>query len=184
MRALFLVAFLTFSSSVLAQENPVVMIETSKGTIKIELRPDLTPITVENFLRYVDNGLYDGLIFHRVISGFMIQGGGFKVDMTQFSTYEPIKNEADTGLSNARGTISMARTGVVDSATSQFFINHADNSNLDYVSPSSYGYAAFGSVIEGMEVVDDIAGVQTGNQRGYQNVPLEPISIISVTREE
>ena len=96
MRALFLVAFLTFSSSVLAQENPVVMIETSKGTIKIELRPDLTPITVENFLRYVDNGLYDGLIFHRVISGFMIQGGGFKVDMTQFSTYEPIKNEADT----------------------------------------------------------------------------------------
>ena len=155
MRALFLVAFLTFSSSVLAQENPVVMIETSKGTIKIELRPDLTPITVENFLRYVDNGLYDGLIFHRVISGFMIQGGGFKVDMTQFSTYEP-----------------------------QLFINHADNSNLDYVSPNSYGYAAFGRVIEGMEVVDEIAGVQTGNQRGYQNVPLEPISIISVTREE
>jgi len=184
MRALVLAAFLTFSGSLLAQNNPVVVVETSKGAIKIELRPDLTPVTVENFLRYVDNGLYDGLIFHRVINGFMIQGGGFNAGMNQLSTYEPIKNEADTGLSNARGTIAMARTGVVDSATSQFFINHADNSRLDYVSPSSYGYAAFGRVIEGMEVVDEIAGVQTGNQQGYQNVPLEPVSIISVKREE
>ena len=183
MRALLLVALLTISSSVFAQANPVVVMETSSGTIKIELRPDLTPITVENFLRYVDAGLYDGLIFHRVISGFMIQGGGFTPDMNQLSTYEPIKNEADTGLSNARGTIAMARTGVVDSATSQFFINHVDNGGLDYVSPSSYGYAAFGRVIEGMEVVDAIAQVATGNQRGYQNVPNDPVTIISVTRE-
>ncbi len=185
MRALLLAALLTISSSVFAQDNPVVVMETSEGTIKIELRPDLTPITVENFLRYVDAGLYDGLIFHRVISGFMIQGGGFTPDMNQLSTYEPIKNEADLGLSNARGTIAMARTGVVDSATSQFFINHVNNERLDYQnsSPSGYGYAAFGRVIEGMEVVDAIAQVPTGNQRGYQNVPNDSVTIISVTRE-
>ena len=111
MRALLLATLLVISSSVTAQDNPVVAMETSMGTIKIELRPDLTPITVENFLRYVNNGYFDGLIFHRVISDFMIQGGGFDEDMVQKSTYDPIKNEADTGLSNTRGTIAMARTG-------------------------------------------------------------------------
>ena len=184
MRALLLTAVLALSTSLFAQTNPVVEMETSAGSIKIELRPDLTPITVENFLRYVDNGYYDGLIFHRVISGFMIQGGGFDSDMVQKSTYDPIKNEADTGVSNGRGTIAMARTGVVDSATSQFFINLVNNGRLDYQnsSPSGYGYTAFGSVTEGMDVVDEIARVVTGPQRGYQNVPLEPITIISVTR--
>jgi cyclophilin family peptidyl-prolyl cis-trans isomerase len=184
MRALLLTAVLALSTSLFAQTNPVVEMETSAGSIKIELRPDLTPITVENFLRYVDNGYYDGLIFHRVISGFMIQGGGFDSDMVQKSTYDPIKNEADTGVSNGRGTIAMARTGVVDSATSQFFINLVNNGRLDYQnsSPSGYGYTAFGSVTEGMDVVDEIARVVTGSQRGYQNVPLEPITIISVTR--
>ena len=184
MRALLLTAVLALSTSLFAQTNPVVEMETSAGSIKIELRPDLTPITVENFLRYVDNGYYDGLIFHRVISGFMIQGGGFDSDMVQKSTYDPIKNEADTGISNGRGTIAMARTGVVDSATSQFFINLVNNGRLDYQnsSPSGYGYTAFGSVTEGMDVVDEIARVVTGPQRGYQNVPLEPIMIISVTR--
>lgn len=186
MRALVLAALLAFSSSLFAQDNPVVVMETSKGTIKLELRPDLTPITVENFLRYVDNGLYNGLIFHRVISGFMIQGGGFRPDMNQLSPYDPIKNEADTGLSNARGTIAMARTNVVDSATSQFFINHTNNLNLDHTnpSPSGYGYAAFGTVIEGMDVVDEIARVATGAQSGYRDVPIEPVTIISATREE
>ena len=185
MRHLVLAFILTFSIAAVGQSNPVVVMETSVGTIRIELRPDLTPVTVENFLRYVNNGYYDGLIFHRVISGFMIQGGGFDSDMVQKSTYDPIKNEADTGVSNARGTIAMARTGVVDSATSQFFINLVNNERLDFQnsSPSGYGYAAFGKVIEGMEIVDQIARVVTGSQRGYQNVPLEPILINTVTQE-
>ena len=155
MRALVLAWLLSLSATVLGQSNPVVVMETSMGTIKIELRPDLTPITAENFLRYVDNGYYDGLIFHRVISGFMVQGGGFDSDMVQKSTYDPIKNEADTGISNARGTIAMARTGVVDSATSQFFINLVNNARLDFQnsSPSGYGYTAFGRVIEGLSLI-------------------------------
>ena len=185
MRSLVLACILTFGIAAVGQSNPVVVMETSIGNIRIELRPDLTPVTVENFLRYVNNGYYDGLIFHRVISGFMIQGGGFDSDMVQKSTYDPIKNEADTGVSNARGTIAMARTGVVDSATSQFFINLVNNERLDFQnsSPSGYGYAAFGKVIEGMEIVDQIARVVTGSQRGYQNVPLEPILINTVTQE-
>ena len=155
MRALVLAWLLTLSATVSGQSNPVVVMETSMGTIKIELRPDLTPITAENFLRYVDNGYYDGLIFHRVISGFMVQGGGFDSDMVQKSTYDPIKNEADTGISNARGTIAMARTGVVDSATSQFFINLVNNARLDFQnsSPSGYGYTAFGRVVEGLSLI-------------------------------
>ena len=155
MRALVLAWLLTLSATVSGQSNPVVVMETSMGTIKIELRPDLTPITAENFLRYVDNGYYDGLIFHRVISGFMVQGGGFDPDMDQKSTYDPIKNEADTGISNARGTIAMARTGVVDSATSQFFINLVNNARLDFQnsSPSGYGYTAFGRVVEGLSLI-------------------------------
>ena len=185
MRALVFICILALTASAFGQSNPVVVMETSLGTIKIELRPDLTPITVENFLRYVDNSYYDGLIFHRVISGFMIQGGGFDSDMVQKSTYDPIKNEADTGVSNARGTIAMARTGVVDSATSQFFINLVNNERLDFQnsSPSGYGYTAFGKVIEGMEIVDQISRTATGSKRGYQNVPLEPILIESATQE-
>jgi cyclophilin family peptidyl-prolyl cis-trans isomerase len=186
MRALLLAILLAFSTSTLAQDNPVVVMETNKGTIKIELRPDLTPITVENFLRYVGNAFYDGLVFHRVIGGFMIQGGGFDPEMVQKSTYDAIKNEADTGLSNARGTIAMARTGVVDSATSQFFINLADNSRLDFrnETDAGYGYTSFGQVIEGMDVVDEIARVATGLQRGMADVPLEPVLITSTSVEE
>jgi cyclophilin family peptidyl-prolyl cis-trans isomerase len=185
MRALLLAALLAISSSVIAQDNPVVTMETSMGTIKIELRPDLTPITVENFLRYVDNGYFDGLIFHRVINGFMIQGGGFDEGMVQKSTYDPIKNEADTGLSNERGTIAMARTGVVDSATSQFFINLVNNGNLNFQNSTQqgYGYTSFGRVTEGMDIVDQIALVATGSQRGHQNVPTEAVIIISATQD-
>ena len=186
MRALLFTALLAFSTTVLAQDNPVVVMETNKGTIKIELRADLTPITVDNFVRYVSNSYFDGLIFHRVIGGFMIQGGGFDEDMVQKSTYDAIKNEADTGLSNARGTIAMARTSVVDSATSQFFINLGDNSRLDFRNETSagYGYTAFGRVTEGMDVVDMIAQVATGNKGGHADVPLESVVLTSVTLEE
>ena len=186
MRALVLACIFMLNTSAFGQSNPVVVMETSAGSIKIELRADLTPITVENFLRYVDNGYYDGLIFHRVISGFMVQGGGFDPDMVQKSTYDPIKNEADAGISNARGTIAMARTGVVDSATSQFFINLVNNERLNFQnsSPSGYGYTAFGRVVEGMDIVDQIARVATGSQRGYQNVPLEPVVINSLKRDQ
>jgi cyclophilin family peptidyl-prolyl cis-trans isomerase len=185
MRALILAAIVAFSSSVLAQDNPVVVMDTNKGVIKIELWADKAPITVENFLRYTDNDFYDGLIFHRVIDGFMIQGGGFNPDMVQQSTYEPIKNEATNGEANDRGTIAMARTNVVDSATSQFFINLEDNAFLNHTAetPRGYGYAVFGEVIEGMDVVDAIASVATGNVRGYGDVPNEPVIINSVSRE-
>lgn len=187
MRALLLtLTLLVFSSSALAQDNPVVVLDTNKGTIKIELWADKAPITVENFLRYTDNGFYDGLIFHRVIDGFMIQGGGFDPDMVQKSTYDPIKNEATNGEANDRGTIAMARTNVVDSATSQFFINLVDNDFLNHTNetPRGYGYAVFGEVIEGMDVVDEIAKVQTGMVRGFGDVPSDTIVINSVSRED
>jgi len=171
--------------SALAQDNPVVVMETNKGTIRIELWQDRAPISAENFLRYTDNEYYDGLIFHRVIDGFMIQGGGFDPEMVQKSTYDPIKNEANNGAANNRGTLAMARTNVVDSATSQFFINLVDNDFLNHTSetPRGWGYAVFGEVIEGMDVVDEIASVSTGNVRGYGDVPDEPIVINSVRRE-
>jgi cyclophilin family peptidyl-prolyl cis-trans isomerase len=186
MRTLLIALALVFNTALVAQENPVVIMETSKGTIKIELWADKAPVTVENFLRYTDNELYDGLIFHRVISGFMIQGGGMNADMTQLSGYEPIRNEARADVPNTRGTLAMARTAVVDSATSQFFINHGDNNFLNHSdeTASGFGYAVFGTVIEGMDVVDEIAEVATGNVRGYQNVPLEPVVINSVRREQ
>lgn len=187
MRKLILAMILAWTGfgTALAQDNPVVVMETNKGTIKIELWQDRAPITVENFLRYTDNEYYDGLIFHRVINGFMIQGGGFSPDMVQKSTYDPIKNEANNGASNARGTIAMARTNVVDSATSQFFINLVDNDFLNHTSetPRGYGYAVFGEVIEGMDVVDEIASVSTGTVRGYGDVPNDPVIINSVRRE-
>lgn len=165
--------------------NPIVIMETSKGTVKIELWVDKAPVTAENFLKYADNDFYNSLIFHRVIPGFMIQGGGFNSNMMEQSTYPAIKNEASGDLKNKRGTLAMARTNVVDSATSQFFINLTDNDFLNHTdtTPSGFGYAVFGEVIEGMEIVDEIAAVATGNSRGQQNVPLEPIVIISVTRQ-
>ncbi len=186
MRALLFTLLVLLTSTVMAQDNPVVIMDTNKGVIKIELWADKAPITVENFLRYTDNGFFDGLIFHRVIPGFMIQGGGFSADMVQKSTYDAIKNEARSDVPNTRGTLSMARTGVVDSATSQFFINHTDNGNLNHTSesPSGFGYAVFGTVIEGMDVVDAIAMVTTGSVRGMQNVPLDAVVINSVKREE
>lgn len=159
----------------------MVIFSTNYGDIKIELLADEAPITVENFLKYVDDGFFDGTIFHRVIPGFMIQGGGFNEAMEQKPTRAPIKNEADNGLKNLRGTLSMARTQVVDSATTQFFINVADNDFLDHGS-RDFGYAVFAKVAEGMEVVDRIAKVKTGNHGGHQNVPVDAVVILSAKR--
>jgi cyclophilin family peptidyl-prolyl cis-trans isomerase len=158
-------------------EKPLVLVKTSMGDIKIELWPDKAPVTVKNFLRYVDEGFFDGLTFHRVVPGFVIQGGGFSPDMQQKPTYQPIKNEAAGDVKNLRGTLSMARTPVVDSATSQFFINLKDNDFLDHKdeTPGGFGYAVFGKVVEGMDVVDRIAAVKTANKGPHQNVPVEPV---------
>lgn len=162
--------------------NPVVVMETSKGTMKIELYPDKAPETVANFLRYVDDGFYDGTIFHRVIPRFMIQGGGMLPDMTEKPTRDPIKNESANGLSNNRGTLAMARTGDPHSATSQFFINHITNVALNRGERDEWGYAVFGKVTEGLDVLDAIAQVPTGNKAGHRNVPNEPVVIKSVRR--
>jgi len=155
----------------------MVLISTSSGDIKLELYEKKAPITVANFLSYASDGFYDGTIFHRVINNFMIQGGGFTADMSQKPTKPPIKNEADNGLKNERGTIAMARTAVVDSATSQFFINHKDNAFLDN-GARDFGYAVFGKVVDGMEVVDKIAAVRT--KAG--DVPVETVTIVSVKK--
>lgn len=159
-----------------------VLMETSKGNITIELDDEKAPISVENFLSYVNKGFYEGLIFHRVIQNFMIQGGGFEPGMNQKDTDEQIKNEASNGLKNDRGTIAMARTVVVDSATCQFFINLKDNDFLNYRSdsPSEYGYAVFGKVTEGLDIVDTIAGCSTHTVGPFENVPEEDILIKSV----
>jgi peptidyl-prolyl cis-trans isomerase A (cyclophilin A) len=161
--------------------HPIVLFETSKGDIKIELDDENAPITVQNILEYVRSGFYDGTIFHRVIPGFVIQGGGFTADMQKKQTRGPIKNEADNGLQNLRGTLSMARTQVVDSATSQFFMNLVDNANLDHKGPQQFGYAVFGKVIEGMDIVDAIAAVPTTTVGYYRDVPKEPIAIKKAT---
>lgn len=157
--------------------------ETSKGTIVLELDEEKSPETVKNFVSYITSGHYDGTIFHRVIDGFMIQGGGFTKDMNQKATQSPIRNEAANGLKNKRGTIAMARTMVVDSATSQFFINLVDNDFLDFSAPTpqGFGYAVFGKVVEGMDVVDAIAKVKTGYHGPHQNVPEEAVIITRVT---
>lgn len=157
--------------------------ETSKGTIVLELDEEKAPETVKNFVPYITSGHYDGTIFHRVIDGFMIQGGGFTKDMNQKATQSPIRNEAANGLKNKRGTIAMARTMVVDSATSQFFINLVDNDFLDFSAPTpqGFGYAVFGKVVEGMDVVDAIAKVKTGYHGPHQNVPEEAVIITRVT---
>ncbi|HZX13188.1 MAG TPA: peptidylprolyl isomerase [Thermodesulfobacteriota bacterium] len=157
----------------------MVIMSTSMGDIKIELYRDKSPITVENFLTYVNDRFYDGSIFHRVIPGFMIQGGGFAPEMQQKATKLPIKNEASNGLKNDTGTIAMARTSVVDSATSQFFINLTDNDFLNHGN-RDFGYAVFGKVVEGMDVVNKIAGVKTGNQGMNRDVPLEPVVVESI----
>jgi cyclophilin family peptidyl-prolyl cis-trans isomerase len=164
--------------------NPVVIMETNKGAITIELWADKAPVSVENFLQYADDGHYNGTIFHRVIKGFMIQGGGFVEDMSQKPTRDQIKNEASEELKNKRGVLAMARTNVVDSATSQFFISTVDNDFLDHKSktPQGYGYAAFAQVTDGMDVVDAIEAVETGSCQGHQDVPQEPVIIESVTR--
>ena len=157
--------------------------ETSMGTITLELDEAKAPATVANFAEYAKSGHYDGTVFHRVIDGFMIQGGGFTRDMNQKPTREPIRNEAMNGLKNARGAIAMARIMVVDSATSQFFINLVDNDFLDFTSPTpqGFGYAVFGAVTDGMDVVDAIAKVKTGFNGPHQNVPEDPIVIKKVT---
>lgn len=161
----------------------MVIFSTSLGDIKIELFEEQAPLSVANFLRYVDEGFFDGTIFHRVIPGFMIQGGGFTGDMEQKATHKPIKNEADNGLKNERGTLAMARTQVVDSATSQFFINLTNNSFLNH-GGRDFGYAVFGRVVDGMDVVDQIAKVRTGDNGHHQNVPLEPVVVNSARRVE
>ena len=175
---------LCFAASAFAAEakNPTLVIETSLGNVKVELFQKEAPISVKNFLDYAKGGFYDGTIFHRVIPGFMIQGGGFSAEMHQKPTQAPIKNEAANGLKNDRGTLAMARTNVVDSASSQFFINVVDNNFLNHKpgGPQSYGYAVFGKVIEGMDVVDKIAATQTGMQKGFSNVPVTPVVIKSV----
>ena len=159
------------------------IMETSMGTITLELNEEKAPVTVANFAKYAKAGFYDGTIFHRVIDGFMIQGGGFTRSMDQKETEVPIRNEAMNGLKNKRGTIAMARTMVVDSATSQFFINLVDNDFLDFTSPTpqGFGYAVFGTVTDGLEVVDAIGKVKTGFAGPHQNVPEEPIVIKKVT---
>lgn len=157
----------------------MVIMSTSMGDIKIELYRDKAPITVENFLAYVNEKYYDGTIFHRVIPGFMIQGGGFAPEMQEKTTKPPIKNEADNGLKNDTGTIAMARTSVVDSATSQFFINLTDNDFLNHGN-RDFGYAVFGKVVEEMDVVNKIAGVKTGNHGMHRDVPLEPVVVESI----
>lgn len=160
-----------------------IAMETSMGTISLELDDEKAPLTVTNFVEYAKAGHYDGTIFHRVIDGFMIQGGGFTKDMNQKPTKDPIRNEAMNGLKNVRGTIAMARTMVVDSATSQFFINLVDNDFLDFQTPTpqGFGYAVFGKVTDGMSVVDKIAKVRTGFAGPHQNVPEEPVVIKKVT---
>ena len=169
------------SASLLAAENPRVVLNTSLGEVEVEVLADQAPISAKNFLSYVDSGFYNGTQFHRVIPGFMIQGGGFDAQMQQKDTQAPIKNEADNGLHNVRGTLAMARTQARDSATSQFFINHKDNAFLDHGS-RDFGYAVFGRVTRGMDVVDRIAQVPTGNRGMHQNVPLEPVLIIDAKR--
>jgi cyclophilin family peptidyl-prolyl cis-trans isomerase len=167
-----------------ADAPPVVVIDTSEGPITIELNPAKAPITVENFLKYVDSGFYDNLIFHRVMDGFMIQGGGMDEKLNEKPTRAPIKNESKNGLSNKRGTIAMARTNDPDSATAQFYINLVDNAQgLDYPNARGAGYAVFGKVIAGQETVDKIGKTSTGRRGGMSDVPVKPITIKSIKRK-
>lgn len=166
------------------KERPMVQMQTSLGTITLELYADKAPETVKNFLHYVEDGFYEGTVFHRVIRNFMIQGGGFDENLQRKPTREPIRNEAANGLRNNRGTIAMARTSNPHSATSQFYINTVNNDSLNFrdASPMGIGYCVFGRVTDGMDVVDALQTQETGTQQGMQNVPLSPIIIQSVTR--
>ncbi|MDH3998468.1 MAG: peptidylprolyl isomerase [Desulfuromonadales bacterium] len=171
----------------MSANNPVARIETSMGNIVIELDAENAPISAANFVEYANEGFYDGTIFHRVIDGFMVQGGGMDANMSEKANKKAaIKNEATNGLKNALGTVAMARTQVVDSATSQFFINVDDNDFLDHTAPTpqGYGYAVFGKVTDGMETVEAIRKVRTGNKGMHQDVPVEPITINKVTIEQ
>jgi cyclophilin family peptidyl-prolyl cis-trans isomerase len=180
---LITVLLLTLALAIPASAGTVrVLMKTSLGEIELELDGAKAPKSVENFLRYVDEGFYSGTVFHRVINGFMIQGGGFTPDLMKKATHAPIANESSNGLKNLRGTIAMARLPNPDSATSQFFINHADNPDLDYPKARGSGYAVFGRVTRGMETVDRIADVFTGSRYEMSNVPNQPVIIESVTR--
>ncbi|MGA8708392.1 MAG: peptidylprolyl isomerase [Steroidobacteraceae bacterium] len=159
----------------------MIRFETSHGGFTVELYEEDAPLTVANFLRYVDEGFFDGTVFHRIVPGFVIQGGGLTSDFAQKQTHTPVKNEAGNGVLNQRGTLSMARTDEIHSATSQFFVNLADNAFLDH-RPGQYGYAVFGRVTEGMDVIDKIAGVRTGRRRGYTDAPVEDVLITSAKR--
>jgi peptidyl-prolyl cis-trans isomerase B (cyclophilin B) len=176
---LFLISTLVNAGDPSVPENPKVKLQTSLGDIVIQLNPEKAPITSRNFLEYVKAGFYDGTIFHRVIPGFMAQGGGFDTEFNQKQTSAPIKNEADNGLKNVHGSVAMARTQVPDSATSQFFINYVDNAFLDHSAPTmqGWGYAVFGQVVEGMDVVQRMESVPTGSRNGHQNVPTTDIVI-------
>jgi len=173
-----LLSLTALSPAALAAAQQHVLLTTSAGNIEVELDSAKAPVSVKNFVDYAQSGYYNNTIFHRVIPGFMIQGGGFTTDMQQKQTKAPIKNEADNGLRNLRGTIAMARTSEKDSATSQFFLNVADNAFLDH-GQRDFGYAVFGKVIKGMDVVDKIAQVKTDNVGPYQNVPTTPVVILS-----
>ncbi|MCL1915860.1 MAG: peptidylprolyl isomerase [Desulfovibrionaceae bacterium] len=164
--------------------NPLVLLETSSGEILLELFPDQAPITVENFLRYVDSGFYDNTIFHRVIKGFMIQGGGLTLRLEEKPALPPIRNEADNRLSNKRGSLAMARTGEPHSASAQFFINQVDNPELDFreASAEGYGYCVFGQVLEGLEVVDKICKLKVRDVGEHESVPVDSVLIVSAAR--
>jgi len=174
-------AFSLLSVATFAQKSPQVKFVTSEGNFVVEVYPDKAPKTVENFLQYVKDKHYDGTIFHRVIDGFMVQGGGFAADMREKTMRAPIPLEAGNGLKNDRGSIAMARTSNPNSATAQFFINVKDNAMLNAPSPDGYGYAAFGKIVSGMETVDKIRLTATGNKGQFQNVPVNPIVITSAT---
>jgi peptidyl-prolyl cis-trans isomerase A (cyclophilin A) len=185
MRIPTLIAGATLALAAVTAAAQTVKLDTSMGIITIELDAAKSPKTVDNFVQYVKTGHYNGTIFHRVIGTFMIQGGGFDVDMKEKTTRAPIPLESRNGLSNRRGTIAMARTMVPDSATAQFFINVEDNVRLDAANaPDGHGYAVFGKVVAGMDVVDKIKAVPVGNRNGHQNVPLQPVIIKKATLEK
>jgi len=160
----------------------MLLFKTTAGDFTVELFEEQAPVSSANFLRYVDEGHFDGTLFHRVIPGFMIQGGGYTAGLEHKDTHEPIKNEADNGLENLRGTLAMARTNDIHSATAQFFVNLVDNDFLNH-SPGNFGYAVFGRVSAGMDIIDTIAQVETTRRRGHSDVPAEDVVILSVTRE-
>lgn len=183
MKWLMILTTVLISFSTLAADSAVVVVETNKGNFEIELYPDKAPISVQNFLNYVDTKFYDNTIIHRVVKNFVIQAGGLNPDLSEKPTSEPIRNEANNGLSNLKGMVALARTEEIDSATSHFFINLKDNVRLDYVDPAHYGYAVFGKIISGYEVIEEIAKQNVQTVGDYDDVPVEPIVLTSVHRK-